>query len=252
MALTRPPLRLLLLGGTREARELAGRLADDRRWSVISSLAGRTRAPEALVGDVRVGGFGGVDGLAGYLASNDVDIIIDATHPFAEAISQNAFNAARQTGRPYLRLCRPSWQPEAGDHWLPARDVQHAAALLEPGCKVLLTIGRQELAPFLQRSDIRIVARMIEAPSEAVPLHVEIILARPPFNVADEVALIRDRRFDVMVTKNAGGCSVEAKLTAARELGLSVIMIQRPPHAPPAAAQSVDDVCRLLDQHYAI
>lgn len=251
MASEKRSLRLLLLGGTREARELAERLAHDERWSVISSLAGRTSEPERLAGQVRVGGFGGVVGLAGYLSRNQIDVIVDATHPFAEVISHNALSAAMQTGVPHLRFCRPPWQPGVGDQWLMARDVQHAAELIDPGAHVLLTIGRQELAPFLQRDDVHVVARMIEAPEQGVPRHVEIVLARPPFTVPDELALLRDRRINVLVTKNAGGASVEAKLTAARQLGLPVIMIERPHDAPRADAETVTQLMHLLDAHHA-
>ncbi len=243
--------RLLLLGGTREARKLAERLSSDRRWAVISSLAGRTREPEALAGQVRVGGFGGVSGLETYIAQHDIELIVDATHPFAEAISHNAHVAAGKRNIRYLRLCRPAWQPGTGDCWLAARDVEQAAKMIKPRCKVLLTIGRQELGPFLQRSDIRIVARTIEEPQEPVPAHAELILARPPFSVDNELALLRGREIDVLVTKNAGGTSVEAKLTAARQLGVAVIMIERPEDAPAVDAQSVDDLMQLLDLHYA-
>ncbi|MEM8973697.1 MAG: cobalt-precorrin-6A reductase [Pseudomonadota bacterium] len=243
--------RLLLLGGTREARELAEKLANDRRWAVISSLAGRTREPEALTGQVRVGGFGGVAGLETYLAQQDIGIVVDATHPFAQAISLNARTAAEKMELPYLRLCRPPWQPGESDRWLNAANLEQAAEMVAPGCKVLLTIGRQELGPFLQRSDIRIVARMIEEPQKPVPSNAELILARPPFRVSDELALLRDKEIDVLVTKNAGGSSVEAKLEAARELGVDVIMIARPGDAPAVDAQSVDELMQLLQRHHA-
>ncbi|MEM6495110.1 MAG: cobalt-precorrin-6A reductase [Pseudomonadota bacterium] len=243
--------RLLLLGGTREARELAACLAKDRRWAVISSLAGRTREPEALTGQVRVGGFGGVYGLETYLAQQTIRVLVDATHPFAEAISLNAREAAGKMNIPYLRLCRPAWQPERSDRWILASDVKNAAEMVAPGSRIFLTIGRQELAPFLQRSDVMIVARMIEAPKDPVPAHAELILARPPFSVADELATLRGKGIDVLVTKNAGGVSVEAKLEAARELGVSVIMIERPGDAPAIDAQSVDDLLGLLEQHHA-
>ncbi len=251
MAIVTKSKRLLLLGGTREARELADCLKDDWRWSVISSLAGRTREPETPAGMVRVGGFGGVAGLSDYLRKQSIDLVVDATHPFAAGISQNACDASHRLGLPYVRLSRPPWYPKAGDRWQLARDIEHAVTLIAPGCNVFLTIGRQELSTFSERTDIRIVARMIEMPAEAVPTHVDLILARPPFSIAEETALIRDRQIEVLVTKNAGGESVEAKLIAARDLGIPVIMIERPSGTSAADAQSIEELMCLLDRHYA-
>ena len=244
-------LRVLLLGGTREARELAEALSDDGRWKIISSLAGRTRDPEAVPSEIRVGGFGGMEGIAAYLKEEAIDLVVDATHPFAEVISPNAVDAAAQAGVPYLRLCRPAWRAEPGDQWQLVPSVQRAADILSPGSRVFLTIGRQELAPFFARDDVHVVARMIEAPSDPVPPHVEIILARPPFEISDEAELMHARKFDVLVTKNAGGPSVESKLIAARNLGLPVIVIERKQNGVPVDAETVDDLIVLLDQHYA-
>lgn len=243
--------RVLLLGGTREARELAERLSEDRRWIVISSLAGRTRDPETLPSEIRIGGFGGVEGLTAYLKAEAIDLVVDATHPFAEVISRNAVDAAGQLDVPYLRLCRPAWRAGGGDKWQAVPGVQHAAEVLLPGSRVFLTIGRQELAPFFARDDVHIIARMIEAPSGPVPSHVEIVLARPPFGVSDEVELMQDRKIDVLVTKNAGGRSVESKLIAARNLGLPVIMIERSEQSIAVDAETVDELIVLLDRHYA-
>ena len=242
---------MLLLGGTREARELAEALSDDGRWKVISSLAGRTRDPEAVPSEIRVGGFGGMDGLAAFLKEGAIDLVVDATHPFAEVISRNAVGAAGQLGLPYLRLCRPAWRGEAGDRWQSVANVQQAADVLSPGHRVFLTIGRQKLAPFFARDDVRIVARMIEAPTVPVPPHVEIILARPPFEVSDEAELMQAREINVLVTKNAGGPSVESKLIAARNLGLPVIMIERSQNGVPVDAETVAELIVLLDRHYA-
>lgn len=246
--------RLLILGGTSEARDLARALGErtangDRRWSVISSLAGRTSAPEPIAGDVRSGGFGGASGLADYIATERIDAIVDATHPFAEAISRQAAEAASATGAKYHRLVRPPWTPEPGDAWSPATTVEEAAGQLPAGAAVFLTIGRQQLAPFVTRRDIRLVARMIEPPDPPLPDSVEVILARPPFTIEAERRLLADRRIDVVVTKNAGGELVRAKLVAARALGLPVIMIERPADQLPADATTVAGILALLDHH---
>ena len=242
---------MLLLGGTREARELAEALSDDKRWKIISSLAGRTHDPEAVPSEIRIGGFGGMNGLTAYLKEEAIDLVVDATHSFAEVISRNAVDAAGQVGLPYLRLCRPAWRSEAGDRWRPVANMQQAADVLSPGHRVFLTIGRQELAPFLARDDVRIIARMIEVPTASVPPHVEIILARPPFEVSDEAKLMQSSEIDVLVTKNAGGPSVESKLIAARKLGLPVIMIERNQNGVPVDAETVAELIVLLDRHYA-
>ncbi|MGI9407799.1 MAG: cobalt-precorrin-6A reductase [Hyphomicrobiaceae bacterium] len=239
--------RVLILGGTTEARELAAELAKDRRWSIISSLAGRTRAPAHIAGDVRIGGFGGPSGLADFIRADNVDVIIDATHPYADTISDNARTAARATGCRYLRLCRPPWHPVSGDTWLDAADNEAAARIIKTGATALLTIGHKGLGPFIARRDIRLIARMIEPMEGRAPDHVDIILKRPPFWLEDELALMRDRQVDTLVTKNAGGSMVAAKLAAARTLGLPVIMIARPQNQPHCDATTVSQTIALLN-----
>ena len=256
MAEARSTRRLLILGGTGEARELA-RVLDETpvrggtRWSVISSLAGRTSTPEPVAGPTRRGGFGGTPGLVAYLAANAIDVIVDATHPFAESISLQAADAAAAAGIACYRLVRPPWTPEPGDTWITVRDVAEAAARVPAGARVFLTIGRQQLAPFLARQDIRLVARMIEPPDPPLPDRAELILARPPFSADGERALLTARRIDMVVTKNAGGDQVRAKLDAARDLGLPVMMIARPPDQPPADAGTVRELLSLLARHDA-
>lgn len=240
------PKRLLILGGTREARHLADALANDARWSITSSLAGATRQPHNIAGNVRTGGFGGSTGLAKYLHETEIDIVIDATHPFAATISQNARTAASEAGCVYLKLCRPAWQPGPGDNWMAARDVAHAAELVEPNSTVFLTIGRQQLAPFADRRDLTLIARMIEPPAPHFAERMTVILARPPFETTDEVTLMQTHRVGVLVTKNAGGPAVDNKLAAARQLGLPVVMIDRPAGQPPADAATVDEMLELL------
>ncbi|HSM19673.1 MAG TPA: cobalt-precorrin-6A reductase [Hyphomicrobiales bacterium] len=227
---------MLILGGTGEARALAGLLTAEKRVKVVTSLAGRTTAPERPVGEWRSGGFGGSDGLAAYLEREAIDVVADATHPFAAAMSRNAFEACRRTGTRYVRLERPAWRPEPGDRWQAVESVEQAAAALAPRARAFLTVGGGEIAAFFARADTALLARMIEPPEEAPP-HLEILLARPPFTLEGELALLKERGIDVVVCKNSGGEATRAKLDAARELGLLVIMVARPekPDAPCAA-----------------
>lgn len=235
MPRTRP--RLLILGGTAEARALAERLAANGRVEVITSLAGVTRAPIMPEGTVRSGGFGGAAGLREFLTKESIALIADLTHPFAARISAHAATACADASIPCVRLDRPAWVPEAGDDWRFVAGIEEAAAAIPSGATALVTIGRQDIEAFLTRDDIRLIARMIEPPDWPAGPQVEIVLARPPFTLADERALMHGRQVDVLVTKNSGGAATEAKLTAARELRLPVIMIARPakPAVPSAA-----------------
>lgn len=219
--------RILILGGTREARELAAILTEEG-FSVITSLAGVTGNPVLPVGETRRGGFGGATGLLRYLQSERIAAVVDATHPFAAQISAHAHEACGAARLPLIRLERPAWQPVEGDRWTRVFSAAEAAGVLASGARVLLTIGRKEVAPFLLRGDITGIARMIEPPSLALPPGWALLLQRPPFTVAAERQLIRDQAISWLVTKNAGGAETEAKLIAARELGLPVIMMERP------------------------
>lgn len=234
--------RILILGGTGDARALAGRLVEAGH-SVISSLAGVTADPMMPVGEVRIGGFGGAQGLAGYALGEQIDLIIDATHPFAAVISANAAEASAISGVSLVRLLRPAWEAQDGDDWVCARDTADALCKIEAGACAFVTIGRKQVGQFADRGDIRIIARMIEAPEPALSANCKIILARPPFPVEDEIALMRDEGVSVLVSKNAGG-PARAKLDAARALGLPVIMIERP-------AVSADEVVTTIDEAVA-
>ena len=236
-------LRILILGGTEEARLLASRLADDARYYAITSLAGRTASPNEIAGEVRSGGFGGVAGLRDFIAKNHIALIVDATHPYAVQISVNAM----RTNVPCLRLERPPWQPEPGDNWSFVANIDAAAQALPKGARALVTVGRQEIAPFLARADIFVVARMIEPPGFETPEHAEIVLARPPFSCSHERALMEDKRIDVLVTKNSGGEANSAKLQAARALGLPVIMIARPGKVAAACVSSVEQMLSSIE-----
>ncbi|MBC7271171.1 MAG: cobalt-precorrin-6A reductase [Streptomyces sp.] len=224
---------VLVLGGTTEARELATALAAHPGVRVTTSLAGRVARPGAVAGEVRTGGFGGAEGLTAWLRERRVDALVDATHPFAAAITANAARAAAATGVPAVVLRRPGWRPGPGDHWHTASTLANAAELLPGlGTRVFLTTGRLGLAAFAHLTDLHFVVRSVEPPAPPLPPHLDVVLARGPFTVADESALLRERRIDVLVTKDSGGAATSAKLTAARELGLPVIMVNRPPLPP--------------------
>ncbi len=222
-----PRKRILILGGTADARMLASELLA-AGFEPVTSLAGVTKTPVLPPGEVRLGGFGGEAGLQAYLTSGGFAAVADATHPFAARISQHGFNAAKGAGIAYLRLERPAWVPASGDRWTFVADSKAAVAQLPAGARVMLTIGRKEIAPFLARGDISGVVRMIEATSLELPAHWQLILARPPFSLEEERRLLISHDITHLVSKNAGGAQTEAKLLAARELNLPVIMIERP------------------------
>ncbi|MEU5694972.1 cobalt-precorrin-6A reductase [Actinosynnema sp. NPDC020468] len=210
---------VLLLGGTGEGRALAAALTGFR---VVSSLAGRVSAPRLPVGEVRIGGFGGVDGLVDHLARERVDAVVDATHPFAERITANARAACARARVPFLVLRRPGWTERPGDRWQWVASVAEAAAAVA-GRRAFITTGRQELAHFTAG-----VARTVDPPDPPVP-GVRVLLDRGPYTVDGEVALLREIRAEVLVTKDSGGDMTAAKLVAARHLGLPVVVVRRPP-----------------------
>jgi precorrin-6A/cobalt-precorrin-6A reductase len=240
-------MRLLILGGTGEAAALARHLDGRRGLEIVSSLAGRVAAPALPPGAVRIGGFGGADGLATYLTAEGIGAVVDATHPFAARISANAARACAQTGVPLLAFVRPPWHPLAGDRWQPVATVAEAAAL----CRghVFLTVGRQELAPFAPCRYAWFLIRAIDAPDGPLPPRHALRLARGPFALADEIALMRDHAIDMVVSKNSGGPATYAKIEAARQLGLPVVMIERPPRPATDQAGSLDDVVAWLARH---
>ena len=238
---TAGPKRLLILGGTAEAAALARRLDGVPGLAVTSSLAGRTTGGRDLPGDLRVGGFGGVDGLAAYLARARIDLVVDATHPFASQITRNAAAACTAADVPRLRLQRPAWQPVEGDRWERVADAGEAArALRRYGAKVFLATGRTDLAAFAHLGDKHFLVRLVEPPKAPLELaHFTLVTGRGPFREADDRVLLEHHAIDVVVTKNSGGDGAAAKLAAARHLGLPVVMIDRP--AEPAG-EIVGDV----------
>lgn len=235
-------MRILLLGGTSEARELAARLADAGH-EVVSSLAGRLGTPVLPDGEVRVGGFGGPAGLASYLREERVDAVVDATHPFAEHISANAHAAASETGTLHLLLRRPGFPLR--EEYVVVPDVHAAAEVLPPGATVFLTIGRQQVAAFIH-ADAKFVIRAIDPPS-VLPKHHVLLLDRGPFALDDEIGLMQRHGVDTLVTKDSGGAATAAKLEAAARLGIEVIVVARPP-VPDGAevVPTVEDVMHQL------
>ncbi|MFD2684827.1 cobalt-precorrin-6A reductase [Streptomyces phyllanthi] len=226
----RRPFHVLVLGGTTEARELAASLAARPGVRVTTSLAGRVTRPGAVAGEVRVGGFGGAEGLAAWLREHEADALVDATHPFASAITANAARAAAATGVPAVVLRRPGWRPGPGDRWHPVDSLAEAAALLpQLGRRVFLTTGRLGLAAFAGLTEPHFLVRSVEAPDPPMPPHTDVLLARGPFTADGERALLREHRIDVLVTKDSGGEATAAKLVAARDLGLPVVVVRRPP-----------------------
>lgn len=242
-------MRALILGGTGEARAVAASLKDSG-WHVTSSLAGRVANPKLPVGEVRIGGFGGPAGLAKWLIHNGIEVIIDATHPYAEKISISASEASRATGIPLIALHRPAWTPGPKDRWRMVSTMEEAAALVAREYHhILLTIGRQQLAPFAADPHNLYVIRAVDPPSVALPARHRVLLSRGPFEVEAEKKLLIDNQIDAVVTKNSGGAMTEAKLEAARLLGIDVVMVQRPA-LPPATVHvsSVDEVTRVIAQ----
>jgi precorrin-6A/cobalt-precorrin-6A reductase len=241
--------RVLILGGTTEARMLAERLAERSDLHVTLSLAGRTASPAHQPVPVRSGGFGGAAGLAGYLVREHIDALIDATHPYASVISQNAVAAARQAEVPLLLLRRPPWIAIAGDRWIEVNDVREAVRTLgETPRRVFVALGRNELAPFNEARQHYYLIRSVDPIDPALPVpHVTYVTGRGPFGEADDRALMTAHRIEIVIAKNSGGTATYAKIAAARALGLGVIMLRRPPAPAAAAVETVEDMLASLD-----
>lgn len=242
-------MKALILGGTTEATALAKLLAGHPSIAATVSLAGRTRNPVLPPLPTRIGGFGGAAGLADFLRDNAIDAVVDATHPFADQISANAAAACRETGVRLLVLTRRPWQAGEGDRWIPVADMAAAAEALRPlGEGVFLTIGRQELAPFEAVPDKRYLIRAVDPPEPMPALpHATLILDRGPFTLEGELALLRQHRIDALVSKNSGGRATDAKLEAARRLGLPVVMVERPPGNGVPEVYGAEDAVRWLE-----
>jgi precorrin-6A/cobalt-precorrin-6A reductase len=243
--------RVLILGGIRDAAQLAAQAVALPGVEVITSMAGRVRQPVAPAGRMRIGGFGGAAGLIDYVREQHIALLIDATHPFATQMSHHAATAAQACGLPHLMLVRPPWEPVNGDRWLPVESIAAAVAVL-PGVarRVFLTIGRQELAAFAPLQELWFVMRMIDPPVPDTPVPPgTLILERGPFTLEDERQLLHTYAIEAIVSKNSGGDATYAKLIAARELGLPVVMIQRPPMPAGEQVANVEQAMAWLKQH---
>jgi precorrin-6A/cobalt-precorrin-6A reductase len=241
--------KVLILGGTTEARRLAERLAQRPGLDVTLSLAGRTASPVAHAVPIRIGGFGGAEGLADYLAAERVDALIDATHPYANIISKNAAAAARNAAVPCVALRRPPWSAVAGDRWIEVSDARAAVDAIGPvGRNVFVTIGRNELAPFASAPQHRYLIRSVDSVEPPLPVpHVTYITARGPFSEASDCALMTQHKIEVVISKNSGGTAAYGKIAAARALGIEVIMLRRPPAPDAPGVSTVEDALAWLD-----
>lgn len=246
---------MLILGGTLEARKLADTLVQSfgDRLEVTTSLAGRTTDARRPLGEIRTGGFGGVEGLIDYLTGNGIDLMIDATHPFAAEISAHAAEAAKASSLAHIMLSRPTWDlpPDLIVHRVP--DLATAAFVLTAleATRVLVTVGHRGLEQ-LDRFDGHLVIRQIDAHEAPLPLDDAIRLVdRPPYSLEGELALMEEHRIDALLTKESGGSSTAAKLEAARQRGIPVVMIERPPQAAAALVSSVDEAVEWVSGNLA-
>jgi precorrin-6A/cobalt-precorrin-6A reductase len=241
-------LRVLILGGTADANRLAEAVANDPRIDAVLSYAGRTENPTPLLISWRVGGFGGIDGLVAYLRAENIARVVDATHPFAARISAHAIAACAVAGVPLLALERPPWQRAPLDHWIEVDDLAAAAeALGTAPRRVFLGIGRQYLQTFAAHSQHAYLVRLVDPPRAPLPLpDAEVIVARGPFDRAGDRAMLTSYRTEIVVARNAGGNSASAKIEAARDLVLPVVMVRRPLIPAREKVETVAEVLRWL------
>jgi precorrin-6A/cobalt-precorrin-6A reductase len=241
--------KVLILGGTTEARQLAARLAQRAGLDVTLSLAGRTASPVPHAVPIRVGGFGGAEGLADHLAAEHVDALIDATHPYANIISKNAADAARKAAVPFVALRRPPWSAVAGDRWIEVSDGRAAVDAIGQECRnVFVAVGRNELAPFTSAPQHRYLIRSVDPvdPTLSLPL-ATYITARGPFSEANDRALMTQHKIEVVISKNSGGSAAYGKIAAARALGIEVIMLRRRPAPDAPSVNTIEDALAWLD-----
>lgn len=242
-------VKVLLLAGTSEAADIAKYLVRSDRIDAVASLAGVTRAPKDLGLPMRIGGFGGADEFANYLREEHVEIVIDATHPFASRMTQRTARLCRERGVKYLLVQRPEWVPEAGDKWFPVKDVAAVKELIPDGSTVFLATGRQTLADFSGMRECRILCRVIDPPQTEFPFeNGRFVVGRPPFSVQEEVDFFASERIDWIVVKNSGGERSKSKLLAARQLGLPVAMIERTVVPDCDVVGTAAEACKWLDQ----
>lgn len=244
--------KLLILGGTTEANRLAEAVAA-RGIPAIYSYAGRTASPKAPPLPHRVGGFGGPEGLAEFLRAEGISALVDATHPFAPTISRNALEAARAAGVPLLGHERAPWRPEPGEIWRDCADDSAAAeALAGPPRRVFLALGKSRLAAFAAQPQHEYLLRFVDPPESPPPFpRAEVVVGRGPFTLEGDRELLRSRRIEILVARNAGGEGAEAKLLAARELGIEILMIARPPALDRPSMADLAEVLEWIEAHVA-
>jgi len=220
-------MKILILGGTKEAGALAAQLVEGGH-DVTSSLAGRTKEPKPLAGKVRIGGFGGADGLSKYLVDHQIEKLIDATHPFAKQISENANAAAQATGVEFEVITRKPWQKQEDDIWIKVASLQEARDLIPENSRVLLALGSQYIDQFSKREDVFFLVRMVDKPDQDFPLpNHELLIGKPSADWQQEAKLIEQKKINHIICRNSGGTGAYAKIEAARKLGIPVIMVGR-------------------------
>ncbi|MEN9010963.1 MAG: cobalt-precorrin-6A reductase [Yoonia sp.] len=234
-------MTILLLAGTAEAKDIARGLAD-RNIPAIASLAGATRSPTSLGIETRIGGFGGAEEFRDYLHTAGISAVIDATHPYAKRITGRTVTICKEVGIPYLQVLRPAWTPQAGDDWTQIDCEEEAAEIIPKGATVFLGTGRQTLEKFSGLEGCRVICRQIDPPTAPFPFEGgEFLIGRPPFSVAREKAIFAELGIEWIVVKNAGGEASATKLIAARELGVPVLMMARPPMPAALRVDNADD-----------
>ncbi len=244
--------RILILGGSSEGFRLAKRLEDSEYFTPLTSFAGVTKTRRPVAGASRVGGFGGPEGLRDFIKKENIAALIDATHPFAKVMKTNAQNAAQMAQIPSLHILRPAWTPQRGDDWHEVKDMNEAAAAIAPGANpTFLTVGRTGLAPFAARRDIAFLARVIDAPENTEDFtKLDLVLARGPFDYETDIAFFRQHEIACLVSKNSGGEAAASKLACARELGIRVIMVNRPEPPEGEIAQSETEAFDWLEAQF--
>lgn len=244
---------LLVLGGTGDSVKFVQKLSQIApEINVTTSLAGRTKKPQNLLGNTRIGGFGGVNGLAQYLIDHRIDFLIDITHPCAGQISENAFLACQIAKVPHLIFCRPQWEKDNQDQWIEVFSLEQAPSVIPPGNKrIFLTTGRQNLSPFIPLTDFWFLIRSVDPPDVQIP-NSKVILDRGPFTLENELKLLIEYQIDTIVTKNSGGEATYPKIVAARQLKLPVIMVQRPPLPPGNLVTNLEAGIRAVLSYFRI
>ncbi|MEW1931160.1 cobalt-precorrin-6A reductase [Rhodococcus sp. NPDC079359] len=238
-------MKVLILGGTTESRALAAALDTVQGIETVTSLAGRVAEPKLPVGETRIGGFGGPDALAVWLRDNAIDVVVDATHPFASTIAAHAEQATRATSVALLVLTRPPWTAGERDRWISVASLPDAASAITPGSRVFLTTGRQGVHHFSSVDHSWFLVRAIDPPTGPVPPHMTLQLSRGPFDIDHESMMLAENRIDLLITKNSGGDMTRAKLDAARAASIPVLMVDRPTRT--GSAPTVFDVAAAVD-----